>query len=213
MLNPALLPWRSDAARAHLLLGDRDRALALAEDELARAHGFGAPRARGVALLTAGLAGGDAAESRLREAAAALDGAGACVDLARAHVELGALLRRRGSRADAHQPLRQALDLAHRCGATVIETRARDELAATGIRPRRPLMTGPEALTPRERVVAQKAVDGRTNRAIAAELFVTVKTVEAHLRSVYHKLGISSRRELPADLEGVHVPFDGDRVS
>jgi DNA-binding NarL/FixJ family response regulator len=72
-------------------------------------------------------------------------------------------------------------------------------------------MTGPEALTPRERVVAQKAADGRANRAIAAELFVTVKTVEAHLRSVYHKLGISSRRELPAGLEGGHVPSDGGR--
>jgi DNA-binding CsgD family transcriptional regulator len=211
MLNPALLPWRSDAARAHLLLGEPDRALALAEDELARAEAFGAPRARGVALLTAGLAGGEAAESRLRAAVVALESAGACVDLARAHVELGALLRRRGCRADAHHPLRQALDLAHRCGATAIETRARDELAATGIRPRRPLMTGPEALTPRERVVAQKAADGRANRAIAAELFVTVKTVEAHLRSVYHKLGISSRRELPADLEGGHVPSDGGR--
>jgi DNA-binding CsgD family transcriptional regulator len=206
LLNPAVLPWRSDAARAHLLLGERDHALALARDELARAQAFGAPRARGIALLTAGLAGGDNAESQLREAAAALDSAGACVDLARANVELGALLRRRGCRADAHHPLRQALDLAHRCGATVIETRARDELAATGIRPRRPLMTGPEALTPRERVVAQKAADGRANRAIAAELFVTVKTVEAHLRSVYHKLGISSRRELPADLEGGRVP-------
>jgi DNA-binding CsgD family transcriptional regulator len=209
MLNPAVLPWRSDAARAHLLLGEGDLALALARDELARAEAFGAPRARGIALLTAGLAGGDAAESRLREAVAALDSAGACVDLARAHVELGALLRRRGCRADAHHPLRQALDLAHRCGATVIETRARDELAATGIRPRRPLMTGPEALTPRERVVAQKAADGRSNRAIAAELFVTVKTVEAHLRSVYHKLGISSRRELPADLDGGRVPSNG----
>jgi DNA-binding CsgD family transcriptional regulator len=209
LLNPAVLPWRSDAARAHLLLGEGDLALALAQDELVRAEAFGAPRARGVALLAAGLAGGDAAESRLREAVAALDSAGACVDLARAHVELGALLRRRGCRADAHHPLRQALDLAHRCGATVIETRARDELAATGIRPRRPLMTGPEALTPRERVVAQKAADGRSNRAIAAELYVTVKTVEAHLRSVYHKLGISSRRELPADLEGGRVPSDG----
>jgi len=205
MLNPAVLPWRSDAARAHLLLGELDQARELAGDELARAEAFGAPRALGVALLTVGLLGGDDAEARLREAIGALASAAASVELARAHVELGALLRRRGWRAGAHHPLRQGLDLAHRCGATVIETRARQELAAIGSRPRRALLNGPEALTPRERVVAEKAAAGRTNQAIAAELFVTIKTVEAHLSSVYRKLGISSRGELTTHLAGDRV--------
>ena len=71
--------------------------------------------------------------------------------------------------------------------------RAHDELVVAGGRPRRLMFSGPEALTPSERRVAELAADGRSNREIAQLLYVTTKTVDNHLGRVYTKLGISSR--------------------
>jgi DNA-binding NarL/FixJ family response regulator len=96
--------------------------------------------------------------------------------------------------------LRQALDLAHRCGAEPIAGTAREELAATGAKPRRKMLTGVESLTPSELRVARMAASGMENKEIAQALFVTVKTIETHLGHVYSKLDISSRRELAAAL-------------
>jgi len=117
---------------------------------------------------------------------------------ARVLVELGSTLRRTGKRREARDPLRRGLDLAHRCGATVLAQRALDELTAAGARPRRTALKGLESLTARERQVAEMAADGTSNRGIAEAHFVTVKTVEWHLRNVYVKLGVRSRRELGA---------------
>jgi DNA-binding CsgD family transcriptional regulator len=77
----------------------------------------------------------------------------------------------------------------------------RRELLATGARPRRTALTGPDALTSAERRVADLAADGLSNRQIAQHLFITQPTVETHLRHAFHKLGITSRAELPAQLE------------
>jgi DNA-binding CsgD family transcriptional regulator len=93
------------------------------------------------------------------------------------------------------------LDLAHRCGATKLAARARTELLATGARPRRMSLSGAEALTPAERRVAELAAQGMSNPEIAQALFVTINTVEGHLRHVFQKLSISSRRRLPDALE------------
>ena len=76
----------------------------------------------------------------------------------------------------------------------------RSELYATGARPRTTALDGVESLTERELRVAKLAADGQTNRDIAQILYVTPKTVEVHLSNSYRKLGISSRRELPAAL-------------
>jgi DNA-binding CsgD family transcriptional regulator len=111
-------------------------------------------------------------------------------------VELGAALRRTGDRWAAREPLRAGLELAHRCGALPLDERARIELAASGARPRKAVRSGVEALTPSELRVARLAAGGRTNREIAQELFVTVKTVEFHLRHCYQKLDIARRNEL-----------------
>jgi DNA-binding NarL/FixJ family response regulator len=80
--------------------------------------------------------------------------------------------------------------------------RAEQELAATGARPRRLLLSGVESLTASERRVAGFAAEGLSNKDIAQQLFVTTKTVEVHLSNVYRKLGIGSRGELPQALGG-----------
>jgi DNA-binding CsgD family transcriptional regulator len=122
--------------------------------------------------------------------------------LERAHslAEFGAALRRSGERTVARDPLARALELAPRCGARPLAARARDELKATGARPRRPWRTGVEALTPSELRVARLAAEGRSNREIACELYVTLKAVEGHLARAYAKLGIEGRAQLPRAL-------------
>ena len=86
------------------------------------------------------------------------------------------------------------------------------EVTAAGARPRRTALHGLEALTPRELQTAGLAAEGKSNREIADALFVTVKTVEWHLKHSYGKLGISSRRELAAALGRKHRP-DDDRLT
>jgi DNA-binding NarL/FixJ family response regulator len=137
----------------------------------------------------------------LTEAVAALERSGARVEYARAMTDLGAALRRAKHRTAAREPLRAALQLAHSCGAASVAARAHTELAASGARPRTPLRTGLDALSPSELRIARMAADGQPNPAIAQALFVTVKTVEMHLTSTYRKLSIASRRELAPAFE------------
>jgi len=194
---------RSGAALALLRLGERERALELARAELADVTAFGAPRAVGVALRVAGLAeGGERGIALLEDSAATLRSSPALLERAHSLAELGAALRRAGRRAAAREPLAAALDLAARCGARPLVARARGELRATGARPRRPWRTGAEALTPSELRVARLAAEGRTNREIAHELYVTLKTVEGHLSRAYAKLGIERRGQLRDVLGG-----------
>ena len=198
-----LLPWRSTAALAHAALGDADAARALVADELALTGRLGARRAVGIALRAQALVGapGERVE-RLRSAVSVLEACEGRLEHARALVELGAALRRAGCRREARRPLHEGLDLAVRCGASLVAGRAREELRAAGARPRRPALTGPDALTPAELRVAQHAAQDLSTREIAQHLFVTAKTVETHLTRAYRKLGISSRRELRAALAG-----------
>jgi DNA-binding CsgD family transcriptional regulator len=84
--------------------------------------------------------------------------------------------------------------------------RAREELRASGARPRRLALSGVDALTGAERRVAELAARGLTNRQIAQELLVSVATVETHLRHVFQKLDIGSRRELAEDVDTPHEP-------
>jgi ATP/maltotriose-dependent transcriptional regulator MalT len=196
--HPGLLPWQTDAAVACHLLGRAAEARERAAAALADAERYAAPDATGLALRAVGLVGGDA--EALAASVEALRPSTARVEYARSLVEFGAALRRANRRSDAREPLREALDLASRCGATALVRQALAELAATGARPRTPRRTGLEALSPSERRVAQLARDGMSNRDIAQALFVTTKTVEVHLSAVYRKLGIASRAELPGVL-------------
>jgi DNA-binding CsgD family transcriptional regulator len=199
--SPPTTPWRSDAALAHLALGNRDEARALAAEELALAQAYNAPRALGIALRATGLAeGGGHGIKLLGQAVRVLEGSGARLEHARAITDLGAALRRDGRRAESRELLRPALDLAHRCGALALAERARTELIAAGGRPRRLLLTGLDSLTASERRVAQLAAAGLPNRDIAQNLFITTRTVEGHLTHTYQKLDITSREQLPAAL-------------
>jgi DNA-binding NarL/FixJ family response regulator len=129
-----------------------------------------------------------------------LEGSTARLELAKALTALGSLLRLSRRPKEAREPLRRALELAEACGAAALESHVRSELAAAGVRPRTTALSGIESLTASERRVAALAAAGGTNRDIAQELFVTPKTVEVHLSNTYRKLGIGSRRELPASL-------------
>jgi DNA-binding CsgD family transcriptional regulator len=196
------VPWRSLAARAHLALGDRVTAQRLAEAEVDLARRFGAARQLGVALGAAGLVqGGDRGLDLLAEAAEVLGDSQDQLERARVLVDHGSALRRAGKRALARDRLAAGMDLAHRCGASVLVDWARDELRASGMRPRRLALTGRGALTPSELRVAELAASGKTNPEIAQALFVTLRTVEMHLSSTYRKLGISSRAGLPDALD------------
>jgi DNA-binding CsgD family transcriptional regulator len=198
---PSFLAWRSEAALAHLALGDRESAARLAQEELELARRFGTPRAIGVAARAAGVvAGGDRGEALLREALDEFEHGDAMLEYARARADLGAMLRRRNRRTEARDLLREALDAAHRAGARLLAERAEVELRATGARPRRVVLKGVESLTASERRIAEFAGDGLTNREIAQTLFVTSRTVEGHLTSVFRKLQVDSRRELRAAL-------------
>ncbi len=195
--NPAVIPWRSSAALAYTALGDPESARRLSDEEVRLARAFGAPRALGVALRAAGLVRpGPAGLGLLREAVSTLERSPARLEHARALTDLGAALRRRGHRTDARDPLRKGLDLADRCGASALAARAREELITTGARPRRQRLSGAQALTASERRIATLAAAGMTNREIAQALFITLKTVKAHLGHVFQKLDISERGQL-----------------
>ncbi|MDP8943007.1 MAG: AAA family ATPase [Actinomycetota bacterium] len=201
VVNPALIRWRSRAAFAALALGDRAKALALAKEELELARRTGVATATAGALRSVAAAeGGDTAIDHLQEAAAVLDPLPPNLERAHVLVDLGAALRRSNRRGDAREPLREGLELARSFGAEPLAERGATELEAAGARPRTPLRTGVDALTPSERRIAAMAAEGLSNPELAQALFVTTKTVETHLSSAYRKLGIGSRAELDAAL-------------
>jgi DNA-binding CsgD family transcriptional regulator len=189
--------WVPAATVALRALGRIEEAWELAHRELEDAVAFKAPRRHGIALATAGkLDPGEAGLTCLRDAVETLERCGARLERARSLAELGIALRQRGELAHAREALFRSLDEAHACGGWALADRARAELVASGARPRRHALRGPESLTSAELRVVRLAADGLTNRQIAQTLFVTAKTVEAHLSHAYAKLGIRSRAQL-----------------
>jgi DNA-binding CsgD family transcriptional regulator len=116
--------------------------------------------------------------------------------LARSHLLYGEWLRRENRRLDARAQLRTAHDMLSAMGAEGFAERARRELLATGETVRRRAVETVSELTAREAHIARLAVEGKTNMEIGAQLYLSVRTVEWHLRKVYTKLGIGSRQEL-----------------
>ncbi len=204
--NPALIPWRSEAALAYHALGESAEARRLASEELRRARHFGASRATGIALRAASVVTDEEGLKLARESVAVLADSPARLEHARALASLGEKLVGSGLRAEARTVLRDALERSHVCGATALERHILAALRAAGARPRRARLSGPDALTPSERRAAQMAANGMSNREIAEALFVTVRTVEFHLMHAYRKLHIDGRRELQAALVGQRSP-------
>lgn len=199
--NPELLGWRTGLAYCEAALGNREEALRHGAEAVEAARTAGGRRGIGVALRVQGaVTGGADGIEILREAVDILADTGAQLQYAQALADLGAALRRANKRKAAREPLRQAIGIAHRCGAIPLEDQARTELAATGARPRKAVFTGIESLTPSELRVARMAAEGMTSREIAQALTVTEKTVETHLRHVYQKLDIARRTELSGAL-------------
>jgi ATP/maltotriose-dependent transcriptional regulator MalT len=196
--NPAWTPWRATASLALAHQGHRSEAAALAAEEFALAGRFGAPGAILIAAHAQAVAeSDDARRLELCETVLARMSAPCSVlELSRMRLELGHALTRIGRRVQARGPLQLALADADRAGATLLAERARRELVATGLRPRRAQTEGVASLTPRQRQVCELAASGTANRAIAQQLFLSVKTVETHLAAAYEKLGVETREAL-----------------
>jgi ATP/maltotriose-dependent transcriptional regulator MalT len=142
------------------------------------------------------LSEGKAAEGRYREAVDRLGRTRLRPELARAHLLYGEWLRRENRRVDARAQLRAAHDLMDAMGMEAFAERARRELLATGETVRKRSTEAASELTAQEAHIARLVADGHTNPEIGAQLFLSARTVEWHLRKVFTKLGISSRRDL-----------------
>ncbi|MCG2621805.1 AAA family ATPase [Arthrobacter sp. I2-34] len=206
-IGPTLGPWIRAAIEAAARAGHREYAAALAEDALARARAYGAPRGIGFVLRRAALAQPQhTAAAMLREAVALLEAHEGRYEAALALADLAELCLGApetddgGRRAEGLAAARRALVLGNRIGAARVARRMATLLAAqeTSL----PILADNPAdrLTPAEFRVCSLAAKGLTNRQIAAELFITIKAVEWHLSRSFAKLRISSRRQLPAAL-------------
>jgi DNA-binding CsgD family transcriptional regulator len=143
---------------------------------------------------------GSVAEDAYHEAIERLGRTRLRPEAARAHLLYGEWLRREGRRIDAREQLRIADDMLSTIGMEAFAARARRELVATGERVRKRTDDTRDQLTAQEMHVAQLARDGLSNQEIAAQLFLSPRTVEWHLRKVFTKLGIESRRQIRSAL-------------
>jgi len=205
-VNPATIPAPFVLAAA--LASERPgEAWALYREAEAVAVRFGAPRTLSVAARARAVLEPDRAVEHLERAESLVAEGPWALDRMEARVALGRRLVDLGDKGAARDPLRSALAEADSLGASRLAREARSLLLATGARPRRAAVSGPDALTPTELAVAQLAAGGLTNREIAARRFVSVKAVEYQLANVYRKLAVGNRSELPGAL-GPTAPDD-----
>ncbi len=201
--NASIVEWRELSAWSLLALGREEEALELAEDALAHARRWGAPRALGFALRTkAQLTSREESIQLLREAVDHFDAVGAVDYRTRAWIDLARLLvpGTRAERSEGVALLQQTVEHGRSADIPPAVIRATRLLMRAGEPVSDPAANPASSLTPGERRVVDLAIAGDTNRQIAQKLFVTVKAVEWHLSHAYRKLKISSRAELAAVL-------------
>jgi DNA-binding CsgD family transcriptional regulator len=139
---------------------------------------------------------GEAADRHYRESISRLERTPVRPELARSHLLYGEALRRQGRRVDARSHLRTAYDMLAAMGLDGFAERANRELLATGATVRKRSLEARNELTPQEAHIARLASEGKTNPQIGAELFISSRTVEWHLRKIFTKLDITSRHQL-----------------
>jgi DNA-binding CsgD family transcriptional regulator len=188
------LPELAEAAvRCH----EPERAARAVDALCDKTEASGTAWARGVGARSRALVSeGDEAEALYREAIALLAESRLGVERARAQLLYGEWLRRESRRVDAREQLRAAHEAFTVMGAAPFAERAGRELLATGETVRKRTEETRDDLTPQETQIARLAGGGYTNAEIGAQLFLSPRTVEWHLRKVFGKLGITSRREL-----------------
>jgi DNA-binding CsgD family transcriptional regulator len=184
----------AELVEAAVRSGALDEASAALEELSVRARASGTEWALGIEGRCRGLVSDE--ESCYRESIARLARSRAALELARSRLVFGEWLRRENRRAEAREVLRAAHQGFSRMGAVAFAERAGRELLATGETVRRITPDTRDALTPQEAQVARLARDGHTNPEIGAQLFISPRTVEYHLRKVFRKLDVSTRREL-----------------
>ncbi|MFF2810079.1 AAA family ATPase [Streptomyces sp. NPDC058000] len=200
--NPAFLPWWAEGAVLLALLDRHGQARELAAYGTELAERWGTTSSLGLAHMAQGVAAPDGSGiEHLTEAVALLGASPARAMESRAELLLGHAHLQADDLRAAREHLRAAVDLAQRCGALTLGDAARKLLVTAGGRVRRMTTSPLDMLTGMERTVADLAVTGASNRAIAESLFVTVRTIETHLTSVYRKLGVGGRPELFTVLE------------
>jgi DNA-binding CsgD family transcriptional regulator len=178
-------------------IGEPEAAAAALETLAERTRASGTEWALGIeARSRALLSDGQAADALYREAIGRLGRSRIAVHLARAHLLYGEWLRRENRRLDAREPLRAAYEMFSSIGAGGFAERARRELVATGETVRKRTVETLTELTGQEAQIARLARDGHTNQEIAAQLFISPRTVEWHLGNVFTKFGITSRKDL-----------------
>ena len=174
--------------------GHADEAAGALERLSERTRASGTEWALGIEARCRALLRGD--ESLYRESLERLARSRAAVELARTRLLYGEWLRRENRRTDARELLREAHENFSHMGSAAFAERARRELLATGETVRRVTDDTRDDLTPQEIQVARLARDGHSNPEIGAQLFISPRTVEYHLRKVFRKLDVSSRKEL-----------------
>ncbi len=177
--------------------GQPERAVDALDRLTSRARASGTSWGLGMAARSrALLSTGPAAEDHYREAIERLRDCRMATHLARTHLVYGEWLRREGRRQDARTQLRTAHEILANMGAEAFAGRAARELRATGEHPRKRTAQATDALTAHETQIARLVATGATNREVGAQLFLSPRTIEAHLRSIFRKLEITSRRHL-----------------
>jgi DNA-binding CsgD family transcriptional regulator len=194
--RPGIAVVAPDLLEASVRCGRKRAAAAILESLAGPARATGTPLALGLLSRSrALLAGDDLAEDLYLEAITQVERSHDAVQLARGNLLYGEWLRRRRRRRDARDRLRAAQDVFAAAGSSFAE-RARAELAATGQSARRRSVETQNNLTPREQQIIGLVAQGATNTETAAKLYISAATVDYHLRSVFRKLGIQSRRQL-----------------
>ncbi|WP_326637441.1 LuxR C-terminal-related transcriptional regulator [Streptosporangium sp. NBC_01755] len=178
-----------------MLTGRADLAIPAVDELAALTEASGTDWGLGVLLRSRALLSDDP-DDLYREACARLGRTRVNVQLARTHLLYGEWLSRTGRRAEARARLQEAHRLLDAMGATGFATRAARRLRALGERPAGGTRPAIDVLTSKEANIAHLVTRGRTSREVAAELFLSPRTVEAHLRNIFRKLGINSRRQL-----------------